>query len=450
MAEKDTADRRITALPDEPDRTGKLAEVPDASPLVYLILGGIGLLLASAIGFFPMHSPAAGLGFLAVFLLAAAYLTMLGRQWALKLFSRSRRPAVPARRASEPAPGATDEEVLAARVAAMGDLLADPDCPSMRASSAALAPEDAETIERNRRAEADATWDWLLGCPEYESLSATSDDGLALAGHVLRCNPDSDRWLVFAHGYNGTWTEGMLYARHWAEWGFNLLFVEQRACGASEGRLMGMGWPERRDLVAWVRALVAAEGEGIRVVLMGHSMGAAAVAAAVGESDLPSQACAAVCDAGYTDVWNVLLPWFRARGMRPHPALDVTSLVLRNMRGGTNLLSIRPVYGVKRSRVPLLFLHGDRDLVVPPYMALDFNMEAAGAALGENHELVTFPRAGHVQSSLSEPERYFSATRDFVMPYVEGSRVAEWVEPVHEREPILGGRVPDAENPLLK
>lgn len=448
MAQHGDRDQRIPALPAEPDRTGRHAEVPDASPLIYLVLGGMGLLLASAIGFFPMHNAAAGILFLGVFLATAFYLTMLGLSWSNRLFSRSTHPAVPARRAEEPAGG--PGEAKAARVAAMGDILADPDCPLTRQSARALSREDAETIERNRAAEADATWQWLLGCPDYEDLSATSDDGLSLAGHVLRCNPGSSWWLVFAHGYDSCWNEGMLYARHWAEWGFNLLFVEQRACGASGGRLMGMGWPERRDLVAWARELVRAEGEDVRVVLMGDSMGAATVAGASGEEDLPTQVCAGVCDSGFTDAWNVLIPWLRARGVRPHPTIDVTSLVLRNRRGGTNLLSIRPVNGVKRSRIPLLFLHGDRDLVVPPYMALDFNHEAGGAAAGENHELLTFPRAGHVQSSLSEPERYFSSVHDFVLPYVEGTRVAEYVEPEHEREPILGGRVPDAENPLLK
>ena len=70
--------RRITVFPQEPDRTGKHAEVVDASPLIYLVLGGISLLLASAIGFFPMHSTAAGILFLGIFLIAFVSLVLLG------------------------------------------------------------------------------------------------------------------------------------------------------------------------------------------------------------------------------------------------------------------------------------------------------------------------------------------------------------------------------------
>ena len=83
--------RRITVFPQEPDRTGKHAEVVDASPLIYLVLGGISLLLASAIGFFPMHNAAAGILFLGIFLIAFVSLVLLGRYWALRLFSKSQR-----------------------------------------------------------------------------------------------------------------------------------------------------------------------------------------------------------------------------------------------------------------------------------------------------------------------------------------------------------------------
>lgn len=442
--------RRITVFPQEPDRTGKHAEVVDASPLIYLVLGGISLLLASAIGFFPMHSTAAGILFLGIFLIAFVSLVLLGRYWALRLFSKSQRVPDPAQHAKPLASDASEDEKIAAHIAAMGSFLANPQDACRCDHVGALGDAWASTIETNRQNEVDATWKWLLECSDYEEINATSDDDLMLVGHILRANPTSKNWLIFAHDYDGTWLEGMLYARHWAEWGFNLLFIEQRACGASEGRLMGAGWKERRDIVAWAHALIETEGSDIRIVLAGHAMGAAAIAGAVGEADLPEQVFVGVCDSAYTDIWNVLIPLLRVDGALVHPTLDVTSLVLRNMKEGTNLLSVRPLNGVKRSRVPLLFLHGERDVAIPPYMALDFNFEAAGAASGENHQLITFPHAGHLLCSLSDPELYFSTIHDFVMPYVDGLRIAEYIEPVLEREPILGGRIPDADNPILK
>ena len=440
--DNETNSRRITVFPQEPDRTGKYAEVVDASPLIYLVLGGISLLLASALGFIPMHNTAAGLVFLGIFLASFVSLTLLGRHWALRLFSRSKRTPDVAHHAEALDPHASAEETVAAQTTAMGSFLANPNDACRHDHTSPLGDEWASTIEANRKSEVDATWKWLLDCPDYEEIHATSEDNLTLVGHILRTNPTSKRWLIFAHDYDGTWLEGMLYARHWSDWGFNLLFIEQRACGASEGRLMGAGWKERRDIIAWTRALIDAEGKDIRIVLAGHAMGAAAIAGASGEADIPDQVFVGVCDSAYTDIWNVLIPLLKVRGAMVHPTIDVTSLVLRNMKGGTNLLSVRPLDGVRRSRIPLLFLHGERDVAIPPYMALDFNLEAAGSATGDNHKLVTFPHAGHLLCSLSNPELYFSTIHDFVMPYVEGLRIAEYIEPVHEREPVLGARIP--------
>ena len=150
-------------------------------------------------------------------------------------------------------------------------------------------------------------------------------------------------------------------------------------------------------------------------------MGGAAVVAAADLEDLPSQVKAIVADAAYTDVWNVMLPILKAEGAPCHPTLDMASLVFRNLKGGVNLLAVRPIMAAKHARVPLLFMHGDKDVFVPPYMALDFDAEAGDAAAGEHHLFVNFPHAGHVQSSLSDPARYYDSLFGFVTPFVEGT-----------------------------
>ena len=116
-----------------------------------------------------------------------------------------------------------------------------------------------------------------------------------------------------------------------------------------------------------------------------------------------------------------MLPILKAEGTPCHPTLDMASLVFRNLKGGVNLLSVYPITAAKHARVPLLFMHGDKDVFVPPYMALDFDAEAGDAAAGEHHLFVNFPHAGHVQSSLSDPARYYDSLFGFVTPFVDGT-----------------------------
>ena len=284
----------------------------------------------------------------------------------------------------------------------------------VRDMSPGLTAHEGEVIEWDRAEEAERTWRWLHALPTgVEDVWATSDDGTRLAGHVLACCPDSPRWLVFAHGYHDNWRAGLTYARRYADAGFNLLFCDLRAHGASGGDWVGCGWLDRRDLVAWARWVVARAGEGARVVLMGISMGAASCLMATAEKDLPSQVRACVADSGYSDFWrtaeNVVSTG--SLGTPPvaaHPLLDVARRRLLRSPGGYDLRLARPVEAIARSRVPVLLLHGELDRVVPPSMALEL------ASAGTGHELHTFPGAGHCCAVFADPGRYWDAVLGFV------------------------------------
>ena len=61
------------------------------------------------------------------------------------------------------------------------------------------------------------------------------------------------------------------------------------------------------------------------------------------------------------------------------------------------------------ARTPLLVMHGEADTFVPPYMA-----RRIYDACSTKKRLDYFPGAGHCQSCLSDPKRYFSEVFDFL------------------------------------
>ena len=284
----------------------------------------------------------------------------------------------------------------------------------VRDMSPGLSAHEGEVIEWDRAEAADRTWRWLHAQPVgVEDVWATSDDGTRLAGHVLACRPDSPRWLVFVHGYHDNWRAGLTYARRYAEAGFNLLFVDLRAHGASGGDWVGCGWLDRRDLVAWARWVVGRAGEGARVTLMGISMGAASCLMATAEQDLPSQVRACVADSGYSDFWRTAenVVETGSLGTPPVPAyplLDVARRRLMRAPGGFDLRLARPVDALAHARVPVLLLQGEGDRVVPPHMAREL------AAAGTGHELHAFSGAGHCCSVFADPGRYWGAVLGFL------------------------------------
>ena len=74
--------------------------------------------------------------------------------------------------------------------------------------------------------------------------------------------------------------------------GYNILAVDARAHGDSEGTKIGMGWPERMDIIKWINLILSWEPNA-RIVLHGVSMGAATVLMASGE-DLPGNVKAVI------------------------------------------------------------------------------------------------------------------------------------------------------------
>ncbi len=361
-------------------------------------LGFVLVMVAMGVGCFYLGSPAVGVLFCLFGILPAVAVVALVARALPGVFGPQRRAG---------------EEELGPYLGGGGD-------KRVREMSPGLFEQEREKIEWNRAEEADRTWRWLQALPcGVERVETTSDDGTRLVGRAIACRPDSERWLVFAHGYADNWRAGLTYARRYAEMGFNLLLVDLRAHGESGGAWVGAGWLDRRDVVAWCRWVVSRAGEGARVTLAGISMGAASVLMACGEEDLPGQVRACVADSAYDDFWNTAVGVVSSGSlgtppMPAHPVIDLARLSLRLRRGGYDVVSARPVDAIARSAAPVLLVQGEDDKVVPTYMTDALAAAAGGAAAGEGHEVVKIPSAGHCCAVFADPERYWEAVGAFL------------------------------------
>ncbi|MBP7401888.1 MAG: alpha/beta hydrolase [Clostridia bacterium] len=237
-----------------------------------------------------------------------------------------------------------------------------------------------------------------------------SDAGLLRAWHFPAA-AESDRWAVLVHGYTGSAEMSFPWAKRFHELGFHVLAVDCRAHGRSEGRYIGMGWPDRRDLVGWTR-MIAGRQPGARIVLYGVSMGAATVMMASGERDLAPGVACVVEDCGFTSVYREF--GHRGRRMFHIPTLPIllpASLACL-VRCGWSIIGASAVRQIRRHRLPMMFIHGQEDDYVP------FGMvhRLYGAARGPK-ELCTVPGAGHGLSSSVDPQ-YWDKVFTFIGRHV--------------------------------
>ena len=99
---------------------------------------------------------------------------------------------------------------------------------------------------------------WLL--KDSRDVSLISDDGLEL--HAYRVDGSvPHRYAVLCHGYQNNATGMASYGKHLFDLGYTVLLPDARGHGESEGDYIGMGWPERRDVVRWCQQLIAEDPE---------------------------------------------------------------------------------------------------------------------------------------------------------------------------------------------
>lgn len=240
----------------------------------------------------------------------------------------------------------------------------------------------------------------------------TSADSLKLSAYIIRNEIRSDKWVIIAHGYTAAADDMLESARSFYELGFNVLLPDARGHGQSEGDYFGMGWHERLDMLKWIAKLTEEDDE-IEIVLYGVSMGATTVMMTAGE-ELPDNVKAVVEDCGYTSVNEEFsyqleqifdLPSF--------PIINFASLVTK-IRAGYTFREADAIKQLRKAKVPILFIHGDQDTFVPPYM-LDQAYEAAAA----EKEKLLIEGAGHGLSSYIARDLYWTKVKEFIGKYIE-------------------------------
>ena len=240
-----------------------------------------------------------------------------------------------------------------------------------------------------------------------ERVSIASRDGLKLRGRLyLRGGPEAPVVLCF-HGWRATglryFSGGGLFLlgeRH------NVLLVDQRAQGDSEGRTMTFGVMERWDCLAWLEYIQNRPELRGPVTLYGVSMGAATVLL-TSALPLPGNVRCIIADSPYSSPDAILGKVSRDMGLPEKPALAMMRFGAA-LFGGFSFDGVNCMEAVKYTRVPILLIHGEEDRFVP----LEMSREIA-AANPEMIRLVTFPGAGHGLSYLTDTERYRHEVSEF-------------------------------------
>ncbi len=235
---------------------------------------------------------------------------------------------------------------------------------------------------------------------QYEMVGIISYDGLKLSGRYYNFGQNG-QLVIFFHGYRSSAIrDGNGILSICRDKGYDILVVDQRAHGQSEGRTITFGIKERFDCLSWVDFAIRNFGRDTKIVLMGLSMGAATVMMA--SDKVPQNAKCIIEDCGYSsprDILGSAIKKMRLPIWLVYPLLKMSAIIF----GGFNPDSFSAKRALKNAQVPIIMIHGEADRLVPCYMCRECR-EACSSEV----TMVTFGDAGHGMSYYMDNECYIN------------------------------------------
>ena len=268
----------------------------------------------------------------------------------------------------------------------------------------------------------------LYSRDRYEALVKkevviSSVDGLKLSGAAIELYPDSKRWIIIVHGYTGSRAVSTQFIDIFTDEGYNVLLIDQRRHGQSEGRYTTYGFYEKYDVQTWVNWLVEQHGKDTEIGLHGQSLGGGTVLEYL--SIAAPQVKLVIADCPYSDLTDLMK--HQITKLNKVPSVPFFRWVHNRIRkkAGFSFEQVSPIRSVRESHLPVMFIHGTNDTYVPTRMSQEMYDVKPGPK-----RLVLIDGAIHANAYHISPLKYRQEISSFLHDYMDKPEIEPFVEPV--------------------
>ncbi len=242
----------------------------------------------------------------------------------------------------------------------------------------------------------------------YEELTfEVGTKPIRLKGWWMPAETASDRCVILVHGYADAKVGAIAWAGPFRDAGCNLLAIDLRAHGQSQGRISTGGWREHHDLRQVIDQLkIAFPLATRRLVLFGISAGAlTCLAAAEGRDDLAGIILESPIESFATGMAEQL-----RLANQPAGALRLIALRFAELASRSRFTKFRASELIHAARCPVFAMVAEEDAFISAAERQSLSQSIA------QHGGVwcNLPNAGHLMGYSQNPETYSNAIREFL------------------------------------
>ena len=219
----------------------------------------------------------------------------------------------------------------------------------------------------------------------------------------------SDRCVLILPGRCESLVYSYFFAPPYHRAGFNVLVIDTRCHGKSDGKYNTIGVKESSDVIAWIKLL---EGFGIKeVYIHGICIGTSAGIFTLARKDCPEILKGLVTEGCFVSFRETFKRHMIADKRPLFPVLD-TVMLLINKHTGTNVYRDKPIRAIKK--IPkdkrMLFLYGKQDVFSIPVKS----QQLFDACSAEDKRLVWFDKGSHSHLRINNVEKYDESIVEFL------------------------------------
>jgi len=243
-----------------------------------------------------------------------------------------------------------------------------------------------------------------------EEVNIKSFDGLNLHAYYKEAPIKTMKTIISVHGYKGS---ALYVSPAFSEWlidyNYNILFIDLRSYGKSEGKYTCYGNLDSKDLLSWIDYLKERFNGEVDIALFGISMGGNTVSYLADKC--PDEVKVIIDDCGYTSPLEefkyIVKNDFHMPTFFVYFAEIINKLNLHFDFRNNSLDSL------KASRVPVLLIHGTKDTFVPYSMG-----EQKYNACTSEKEFKSFENSTHARCYFDNKEEYQKIVLDFLVRHL--------------------------------